>query len=382
MRRHLAYAVVSLAYAFEVQSGGSRVGEGPAATLLFPYFRVDLSDPMGENTTLGIGNASDERVVANAVLWTDAGIPTLAFPFEIRAGEVQSISLREVFARGLLPSDFCVQSLLDPPDGQPFVLREAERAALVAAHTGQPHPADGLCYGSGRAGDQVATGYVTVDVIERCPFPYPPHLDLFPTAEGYFQGPGNPQPVISDRNALWGDFYQIDESGGNAQGFEAVAIPVDADVTAPTFYQRFSFGGDRRVPLGHHYRARFLNGGGFRGSTELIVWLDGLESQPMPFPCGEPPIVQCHVGTVQLFDQSARAEAELALPFTVGTGLLRIGGPELPTGLSFGSVDIANYYIDACLLIPTGLVPLQAWVAPVIRAGDRFSIGLRATRIE
>ena len=47
------------------------------ATLLLPYFEVDLSNPSGTTTLFSINNASASAAVAHVTLWTDESIPTL-----------------------------------------------------------------------------------------------------------------------------------------------------------------------------------------------------------------------------------------------------------------------------------------------------------------
>src|SRR5436305_10978415 len=74
----------------------------PAATLLLPYFEVDLASPGGETTLISIDNASDQGVLAHVVLWTDWGVPTLAFDLYLTGYDVQTLNLRDLFS-GTLP---------------------------------------------------------------------------------------------------------------------------------------------------------------------------------------------------------------------------------------------------------------------------------------
>src|SRR3954463_16421884 len=75
----------------------------PAATLLLPYFEVDLTKPGGRTTLMAINNASDKAALAHVVLWTDLGVPTLAFDIYLTGYDVQTINLRDLFA-GHLPA--------------------------------------------------------------------------------------------------------------------------------------------------------------------------------------------------------------------------------------------------------------------------------------
>ena len=51
----------------------------PAATLLLPYFEVDLGNTNGADTLISVNNASATAIVANVVVWTDWGTPSLGF---------------------------------------------------------------------------------------------------------------------------------------------------------------------------------------------------------------------------------------------------------------------------------------------------------------
>ena len=148
----------------------------PAATLLLPYFEVNLDDPNGQTTLFSVANASAAAVLAHAVLWTDLGAPTLAFDIYLTGFDVQSINLRDVFAYGQLPRTAdaandpgdttspkgplsqgaafpdCKGLLPPPPLTGPFL------AYLRAAHTGAPLPQGNGCVGASH-GDHVARGY-------------------------------------------------------------------------------------------------------------------------------------------------------------------------------------------------------------------------------
>ncbi|HEY0781016.1 MAG TPA: hypothetical protein VGE98_01065, partial [Thermoanaerobaculia bacterium] len=71
-------------------AGNCRVSDQPAATLLLPYFEVDLDAPNGATTIVSINNASPKSELARVVLWTDWGIPTLAFDVYLTGYDVQT----------------------------------------------------------------------------------------------------------------------------------------------------------------------------------------------------------------------------------------------------------------------------------------------------
>ena len=59
-----------------------------------------------------------------------------------------------------------------------------------------------------------------------------------------------------------------------------------------------------------------------------------------------------------------------------------VGGDEIPAdpGL-FGTVDVQASWLGCLVLLPCE-GPLQSWVAPLIGARGRFSVGLEATRLD
>src|SRR5688500_13957587 len=78
------------------------IDDVPAATLLLPYFEVDLDDPNGVNTLFSINNASATATVAHVTVWSDLSVPVLDFDVYLTGFDVQTISLRNVL-NGILP---------------------------------------------------------------------------------------------------------------------------------------------------------------------------------------------------------------------------------------------------------------------------------------
>ncbi|HEV7570940.1 MAG TPA: hypothetical protein VGQ21_05530 [Thermoanaerobaculia bacterium] len=77
---------------------------GPAATLLLPYFEVDL-EKTGEQTTLfTITNVSRYSQIAHVTLWTDWAFPVLTFNIFLAGYDVQSINLKDILVRGIVAS--------------------------------------------------------------------------------------------------------------------------------------------------------------------------------------------------------------------------------------------------------------------------------------
>src|SRR6202158_4402924 len=134
-------------------TGNCRLGNQPAATLLVPYFEVDLGHPAGRTTLVSVNNAGPRPVLARMVLWTDWGVPTLAFDIYLTGYDVQTLNLRDVF-HGNLPSTGPDVSPTGPlsQSGPGFpgcsgstatstrgIVAEIQ-SSLRAAHSGQPIP--------------------------------------------------------------------------------------------------------------------------------------------------------------------------------------------------------------------------------------------------
>ena len=79
------------------------VDAAPGATLLLPYFEVDLEDPAGVGTALAVRNASPDPVLARVVLWTDLSVPTFGFEVHLPGLGARAVDLRELFRAGDLP---------------------------------------------------------------------------------------------------------------------------------------------------------------------------------------------------------------------------------------------------------------------------------------
>src|SRR4051795_3737229 len=77
------------------------VDDVPGATLLLPYFEVDLANPTGVTTLFSINNASATAVLAHVVVWSDLSVPVLDFNVYLTGYDVQSINLRDVLAGNL-----------------------------------------------------------------------------------------------------------------------------------------------------------------------------------------------------------------------------------------------------------------------------------------
>src|ERR1700694_5920546 len=73
----------------------------PAATLLLPYFEVDLNNPNGLTTLFSVNNASATAVLAHVVVYSDLSVPVLDFNIYLTGYDVQTINLRDILVNGL-----------------------------------------------------------------------------------------------------------------------------------------------------------------------------------------------------------------------------------------------------------------------------------------
>jgi hypothetical protein len=81
------------------------IGVAPAASLLLPYFEVDLGTAgTGRTTIFSITNVSPYAQIAHVVLYTDWSFPVLDFNLYLTGYDVQPINLYDVIARGTIGS--------------------------------------------------------------------------------------------------------------------------------------------------------------------------------------------------------------------------------------------------------------------------------------
>lgn len=364
----------------------------PAATLLLPYFEVDLADASGRTTLFSVNNAKAGGTLAHVVVWTDLGVPTLTFDVYLTGYDVQTINLRDVFAGqlpgtastgqdprdqispgGELSQDINYASctgLLPPPALSPTVVDHLRRV-----HQGLPSPVfEGKCAATPLR-DGVARGYVTVDVVHGCSSLNPLHAEYF-------------QTWLAHDNVLWGDFYLVDAAGNFAQGENLVRIESDRARFAgkPTFYERYvnGTGADGREPLPTIWGSRFINGGPFTGGTDLIYWRDSRQRN-QAFQCNLPPVwypIRLEEGNTFVFDEQENADSPgcflptaggCLFPFAAETGRVAVDGPALPSPFDFGW-----WYFDMKTDASTGFVYSQAWMGTLHDAQGRFSVGYEA----
>jgi hypothetical protein len=234
---------------------------GPAATLLLPYFEVDVSNTGGQTTLFSVTNVSRYPQIAHVTLWTDWAFPVMTFNLFLTGYDVQSINLADVLVRGtvappngtnpdITPGSLSVSTnpnLRTPACASTFGVVPQSIIAAVRSSltTGRVNLGGGVTacntVGSPHAN---AIGYATIDVVASCTDRSP--LDpLYYTADILFD------------NVLIGDYQQLGarpagtvagtyEAGGNPM-VHIRAVPEGGgagsivDTALPyTFYDRYT----------------------------------------------------------------------------------------------------------------------------------------------
>ncbi|MEO8277002.1 MAG: hypothetical protein ABI639_12360 [Thermoanaerobaculia bacterium] len=385
------------------------IDDVPAATLLLPYFEVDLDNPSGATTLMSINNASAEATLAHVVLWTDLSVHVLDFNIYLTGYDVQSLNLRDIIVNGNLP--LTASAGQDPTDtisNQGPASQDINFAScngvlpytnpalnatyldhVQSALTGQPSELffNGLCSGIDH-GDRIARGYVTVDAVNQCSTNFPPDV-------GYFVNGGI--GIATNRNLLWGDYIYVNTEQSLVHGETLVHIEADARLGAAnyTFYYRYTNfnldpGADNREGLGNVFAARFINGGPFPSGTSLLVWRDAERSInpfncnsnfPSPFPLGQNQVV--------VFDEEENFETpegcqispcppqEGITPFPWEAQRTVVDGPGLPASPDFGWI-----FLNLNTVVVGSQVPfpplMQNWVTVEMDAKGSMSVAMDA----
>ncbi len=288
------------------------ISTAPAATLLLPYFEVDINAPQttAQTTLFTITNVTQIPQIAHVTVWTDLSFPVLDFNIFLTGYDVQGINLYDVIARGFVAStagtsiDDSIsptgQRSLDNDDNPNFgpnvesdcsilpgpippnILADVRTALTTGRVTGCGSAAVGLVHTN-------AIGYVTIDVAATCSV-------ALPIESTYYSS-----ELLFD-NTLIGDYQQINPNpttGNYAGGNPLVhirAIPEGGQAGVAvltnlpyTFYDRYTVGQvvrtiDRRQPLPSAFAARFIQGGTGAFNTNFKIWREGVTG-PSPVAC-------------------------------------------------------------------------------------------------
>ncbi|HVT59686.1 MAG TPA: hypothetical protein VHR45_14950 [Thermoanaerobaculia bacterium] len=394
------------------------IDQVPAATLLLPYFEVDLNNPNGLTTLFSINNASATAILAHVTVWSDLSVVVLDFDVYLTGYDVQTVNLRDIFINGILPQTAsagqdpndtispkgvksqdinfasCNGVLPPPPISAAFVTH------MQQALTGKSDTLfRGLCFAQ-NLGDNIARGYITVDTVNNCTLRSPGDL-------GYFAAGCTGDATC--QNVLWGDWAIVNAAQNFAQGGDLVHIEASPTNPATTVSGRYTFYGrydpnftaiDNREPLATTFATRFLNGGTFSGGTSLLVWRDSKVNQG-PFTCPVTPGVRpCWYPLGQegivIFDEqenpftptvqpiSPQPPGQTLIPFPAETQRTVVNGASFPVPFNFGWLFLDLNTIVACApgLPPVDPAAAQAYVVSTLASNGHFAVGIDAIKLD
>jgi hypothetical protein len=398
----------------------------PAATLLLPYFEVDLNNPNGLTTLFSVNNASATAILVHVVMWSDLSVPVLDFNIYLTGYDVQSVNLRDIIINGNMPQTASAgqdpsdtispkgalsqdinfascTGVLPPPQLPAFFT-----AHLQAALTGKPSAIlKGNCAGQ-LIGDNIARGYITMDTVNNCSL-------RFPGDAGYFAGGGGGD--VTNQDVLWGDWFIVNSVQNFAEGGDLVHIEAAPGVgisgqiptnPATTTAGRYTFYGrydawtavDNREPLATEFAARYLNGGPFSGGTSLLCWRDSKVNQgpftcpatfglqPAWYPLGQEGIVifdeQEHPVVPQTFPFSPQPPTGSLIPCPAETQRVQVNGASFPVPFSFGwlFMDMNTTVAAAGANPPVDPAAAQAWIIYTLASNGHFAVGIDAIRLD
>jgi hypothetical protein len=378
----------------------------PGATLLLPYFEVDLSNPEGMTTLFSVNNSSATAVLAHVTLWSDMGIPVFAFNIYLTGYDAQPMNMRDIL-NGTIP--ITASAGQDPQDritnkgdfsqdinfasctGQfPYTGVPANYVSYMqAALTGQASSFHGgQCVARNHGTPSIARGYVTVDTVNHCSVEFPSD----PTYQGLFN-------TLTVQNVLFGEYSYFNASQDLSYGDNLVSIAGEFPIPTPgnyTFYGRFNAfsASDAREPLSSTFAARFVAPKDFKTpekarrrsalppSTELTVWRDPKVASVAAFACGGAPAwYPLTQQQVLAFDEQEIPEAPTfsSQPFPGATQKVTVSSAALPLTTPSGWL-----YLN---LNPSSIEEQQAWVTVLQRVqqgpnGGRYDVAYRAVRLD
>ncbi len=381
----------------------------PAATILIPYFEVDVSDAACANATAGVTtlfavtNTVADSTLVRVNLWTDWNVPLLGFDIFLTGFDIQTINLRDIFCFGRLPQTGlgsgnspvgigssglptfeteCNQSTMPGPPPFYEPLPEIVVNEIKAAYSGRALPGSSGCAGSGQRGPEIAVGYITIDAAQDCPL----FVDS-PMAPGYFD------TIATEDNILLGDFFLADPSNNFSQGFPAVHL--EAGFPGPhTFYGQYTIPEegmpvDRREPLPSTFAARFARGAGFNQTRHLIWRETGMPgavvdcgTRPAFFPLGN---IDFPVG---VFDEQENfmLPAALTLPNAVNALVVNnVAGADVVPKLDVADLPFGWIIYDlrsSATQAVYGDNLAQAYVTSTFQALGLFSVGLHGAILD
>ena len=409
--------VSCLAVAGLLMLGGSAIADlctieaTPAATLLLPYFEVNIDDPSGVDTFFSINNAAYYSVLTHVIVWADWSVEALDFNVYLTGYDVQTVGLGLIIRDGVLPRTAKATSVSPigpysaPVPGGAYpgcagILPYTNPALdaeflehLQSILTGGPSSIYGGLCGGENFGDGIARGYVTVDVVNDCTL-------LTPCDPGYFTSTdGTPFQGVGDYdNVIWGDWYMIDYANNFAQGDTLVHLEAAEPIQpgAPTAAEDFGNGTfwnrcfdgapgwDLREPMGTTYATRFYQNAAFDGGTDLIVWKDSQVPTEDGYSCSRGPgWWPLPESQVVFFDEQENPETVCNVSPCPEDDVLF---PNETNRVSVADLDVTPesgwVYMNLNQAYPGITYLAQAYAIAVHSAEGRFSAGLSAIQLD
>jgi hypothetical protein len=190
---------------------------------------------------------------------------------------------------------------------------------------------------------------------------------------------------------LWGDVFYVNSAENFAQGETLVHIEACATCFVPgdhTFYGRYEAAGvfNAREPLPTTMGARYLNGAGFNGGTDFLIWREGgTQTTAVGYNCNQQGPSWYPLGSTQIvvFDETEQVVTPENCPSGFDCGIdisipneaNRVDiGTDIPTPFNFGWVYL-NLQTAAQAVAAYGDDDTQMWLVTVMDASGRFSVG-------
>ena len=271
MKKTLTYLLVVVALVALASSAYAvtcTIDQRPAATLLVPYFQVNLNadgtpdlSATGTDTLITVVNASSAPTLAHVTVWNRRSVHVLDFNIALTGFDVVSWSMRDILGSGLLPNtpdngswegkDVCERNasakeypdangwLRFRPDSLPLGTIDQQQATTqygagdVLGPDFRAELADELDYdsnqdcdtdstdgditGSAVVGNGNLSGYVTIDMANYCTV-------TFPDDPSYYD-----LDAIGYENNLFGDYLIVSNSGIPTLGASTVQVEAALD---------------------------------------------------------------------------------------------------------------------------------------------------------
>ena len=397
----------------------NRIANEPAATLLLPYFEVELPKKIGGKsngvtTIFSISNASATAILAHVTLWSDLAVPVTNFNIYLTGYDTTTVNLVDILnghlprtaSNGQDPTD----TFNNPADGisnkgpisqdinfasctgqlpYPDPIPVESINHLRASLSGNPSGLfDGKCAGRKIAEKKLtARGYVTIDTVNNCTLQFPddPNYDS----------------SLTDQNVLFGDYAYLSKSKKIGRGDALVHIASLPTSFVPgdyTFYGRYdAFTAiDARQPLATTFMGRFVNVPKhpvFPTGSSVIAWRDTKFKQ-VPFTCGTTPFpFPLNQEQIVVFDEQENPEVPVQAPippfpasdiqpFTAAAQIVKVGGPTFPVATASGFIFMNLNHTIASPVPPVDPSQAQAWVNMVLEAKGKYSASYRATTLD